>query len=72
MTNGKRSKALSWRFARPCRVIALQERQRLLAKAGDVIDVSPDSSTNCRIEVVSFNILESLATVSATCVAAKH
>lgn len=43
-----------------------------VAAAGDVIDVSPDSSTNCRIEVVSFDILESLATVSATCVAAKH
>jgi hypothetical protein len=42
------------------------------AAAGQTINVSPDPSTHCRIEVVSFDILQSMAIVSATCDAVKH
>jgi septal ring factor EnvC (AmiA/AmiB activator) len=41
------------------------------ATAGDVIDFAPDTSTACRIKVLSFDILRASVTVNAACTAAK-
>jgi cell division protein FtsB len=43
-----------------------------VAAAGQTINVSPDPSTRCRIQVVSFDILQSMAIVGAKCDAVEH
>jgi hypothetical protein len=41
------------------------------AAAGDIIDVPLDSSTTCRVAVISFDIVKGSVMVNATCPAAK-
>jgi hypothetical protein len=41
------------------------------AVAGDIINFAPDPSTTCRLEVVSFDVLQALAVIKATCAAVK-
>jgi len=43
-----------------------------LASAGDVINVTIDPSMNCRVKVMSFDVLSAQAVVNATCAETKQ
>ena len=51
-------------------VLNLNGEQKLVA-TGDIINTALDSSTNCRISVISIDILNATAVVYATCAAKK-
>jgi len=46
--------------------------QQHSATAGKVINVSIEQSLNCRVEVMSFDVVKSRVVVNATCAEAKH